>query len=224
MSSLVPDETPQRLIDAAGPLFAARGRDGVGVREICQAAGANVAAVNYHFGDKSRLYLATVREAARQCIENVPLPAWPDGVPATERLADFIRTLLERVVVEHGPEWHKQLIMREVAMPSDACIEFVRDFIRPQFQVLRGIVLDLLGDEAPEEQVRLTAFSIVGQCLFYRLARPIVRNLSGEVAVRQLSADRLAAHIAGFSLAALGVHGATARGGSMAADSGEGHS
>ena len=49
-------ETRQRLLEAAARLFAARGFTHVTVREICNAANANVAAVNYHFGDKLGLY------------------------------------------------------------------------------------------------------------------------------------------------------------------------
>ena len=44
-------ETRERLLKAAEALFAERGFKRVTVREICLAARANVAAVNYHFGD-----------------------------------------------------------------------------------------------------------------------------------------------------------------------------
>src|SRR2546422_11553250 len=49
-------ETRERLLKAAARLFADRGSRKVTVREICRAAHANVAAVNYHFGDKLGLY------------------------------------------------------------------------------------------------------------------------------------------------------------------------
>ena len=58
---MTPDpRTRARLLKAAEQLFAERGFRKVTVREICHAAKANVAAVNYHFGDKLGLY----REAA----------------------------------------------------------------------------------------------------------------------------------------------------------------
>src|SRR6267142_1624106 len=69
-------ETHDRLLDAAARLFAARGFKEVTVREICRSARANVAAVNYHYGDKQGLYhevlakavetMQATTEAARQ--------------------------------------------------------------------------------------------------------------------------------------------------------------
>ena len=35
------------------------------MRTICDRAGANIAAVNYHFGDKEQLYVETVLDAHR---------------------------------------------------------------------------------------------------------------------------------------------------------------
>src|SRR4051812_24156719 len=56
-------DTRQRLVDSAATLFADRGFENVTVREICKASNANVAAINYHFGDKAGLYRAVVMQA-----------------------------------------------------------------------------------------------------------------------------------------------------------------
>ena len=59
------DTKRQRIVDAAGEMFAERGFEATTVRDICQAAEANIAAVNYYFGDKQRLYVEAVVRAHR---------------------------------------------------------------------------------------------------------------------------------------------------------------
>ena len=53
-------DTRSRLLDAAERLFAEEGFAGVGLRAITAAAGANLAAVNYHFGSKEGLLHAVL--------------------------------------------------------------------------------------------------------------------------------------------------------------------
>src|SRR6266566_9525602 len=55
--------TRARLLDAALDLLAERGEDGVTLREVTDAAGANIAAVSYHFGSLQSLCDAAVEQA-----------------------------------------------------------------------------------------------------------------------------------------------------------------
>ena len=57
------DPTRDKLLDVAGRIFADRGYHAATIREICVAAGANIAAVNYHFGDKLGLYTEVVQQS-----------------------------------------------------------------------------------------------------------------------------------------------------------------
>src|SRR5262245_16335507 len=57
------EETRQRLLEAAGKVFAEQGKDAP-VRTILQKAGVkNIAAINYYFGDKDQLYEEVLRYA-----------------------------------------------------------------------------------------------------------------------------------------------------------------
>jgi AcrR family transcriptional regulator len=200
------DTTRERIIDAAGEIFAQRGFESTTVRDICQAAGANVAAVNYYFGDKQRLYIEAVVRAHRWRMDRAKLPEWSAGTSPDEKLADFIATFIRRVRTGPDDTWHTRLIMREIAHPSEACAELVQSSIRPQFEILIGILREMRPDTTDENTLHLTAFSIVGQCLFYHFADPVVRNLLCADEYNGLHVDKLAEHISSFSLAALQRH------------------
>jgi AcrR family transcriptional regulator len=200
----LPEETRERLLWAAGEIFAEKGSRAATVREIVHQAGANIAAVNYYFGDKDNLYLETVKYAAHQCETAVPRPTWTPGTPPEQKLRDFIQVFLTRVTPDREPAWCGQLILREMSQPTPACAEFVRQFVRPNFEALQMILGELLPADVPPLKRYLIGFSIIGQCLHYRVARPVVTLLLGEEGVRRLDVDTLAEHITEFSLAALG--------------------
>src|SRR5215212_3963850 len=198
------DTTRERIAEAAGEIFAERGFEGTTVREICQRAGANIAAVNYYFGDKQRLYIEAVVRAHRWRMEQARLPDWSEGTTAETKLADFIATFFRRVLTGPDDTWHTKLVMREMANPTEACAELVQSSIRPQFEILLAILRELLPSEIGAERLRLTAFSIVGQCLFYHFADPVVRNLLTSDEYTELDVAKLAQHIAEFSLSSVG--------------------
>jgi AcrR family transcriptional regulator len=203
MSAYEIDTTRERIAEAAGEIFAERGFDGTTVRDICQRAGANIAAVNYYFGDKQRLYVEAVVRAHRWRMEQARLPEWSEGTSAEMKLADFITTFIRRVLT--GPEdtWHTKLMMREMANPTAACAELVQSSIRPQFEILLAILRELLPSDVSAERLRLTGFSIVGQCLFYHFADPVIRNLLTSDQYSELDIAKIAQHILNFSLASI---------------------
>ncbi|HET6423881.1 MAG TPA: CerR family C-terminal domain-containing protein [Planctomycetaceae bacterium] len=198
------DDTKQRLINAAGEIFADKGYEAASIRDICQRADANLAAVNYHFGEKRQLYVAAVRHA--QCCrqEDIPFPDWPAEMPAVERLRAFIETMFARMLAGDRPRWHLEIMLRELARPTEACATVVEDYIRPMADKLRSILLDLLPEQLTEQQRWMIGFSIVGQILFYYVHQPIIRLLIGHVGIEPIPLDQLADHVARFTLAAIG--------------------
>ncbi|RMG36719.1 MAG: DUF1956 domain-containing protein [Planctomycetota bacterium] len=198
------DSTRDRILEAAGEVFARRGFEHGTVREICARAGVNVAAVNYHFRDKESLYIESVRLAHRRVLENVPPPVWPPETPPEERLRLFVRALCTRMLTSHKLGWPMQLMMRELIEPTGACRAMVEDFIRPQFRTLLDIVDRLSGGRFGEEVLHRMAFSIVGQCMFYHVSAPIVRLLVPDtLADRALDVEKVADHVTRFSLSAI---------------------
>ena len=197
------DDTPRRLLEAAGEVFAAKGFQAATVREICRRAGANLAAVNYHFGDKHQLYIEAVKHA-QCCGEEDPLPQWPPDTPPAAKLRGYVHRMLARFLDDRRPAWHAQLMAREMAEPTEACVALVDSYIRPSYELLDGILEELLPPGTPVSDRHLIAFSIVGQCVHFKIHRPIAVQLVGEEEYATYDVMRLADHVARFSLAALG--------------------
>jgi AcrR family transcriptional regulator len=208
VSSMGPlDPTKQRLLEAAGEEFAERGFEGATVRQICQRADANVAAINYHFGDKEQLYTQAVIEAHRCGTGEVDGFVPPDSLDDSPdlQLRLYIRHFLDQVLsISRRPTWHNRLMLREMVQPTQASEALVREFIRPKFDHLVGI-LARICPEADAQRLHVLAFSVVGQCLHYRMAHAISRRLIGDEQYDALDLDFLTDHIAGFCLAALGL-------------------
>ena len=197
------DDTRCRLLESAGEVFAEKGFRAATVRDICNRAEANLAAVNYHFGDKERLYVEAVKHA-HHCGEEVRPPEWPPGMPLEAKLREYIHQMLTQMLDDRRPAWHAQLMAREMTEPTKACAALVESYIRSNFELLDQILAELLPAETSSADRHLVAFSIVGQCLYFKIGRPIVAQLVGEEEFKTHQVARLTDHVAKFTLAALG--------------------
>src|SRR5271154_2215209 len=101
-----PDETRRQLLEAAGEVFAEVGFRDATVREICRRAGANVAAINYHFGDKETLYLEVLHYAHGKALEKYPpLLGVAENAPPEKKLGAFILSMLQRIFDKGPTSW-----------------------------------------------------------------------------------------------------------------------
>jgi TetR/AcrR family transcriptional regulator, regulator of cefoperazone and chloramphenicol sensitivity len=197
-------ETRNRLLSAAGEVFAEKGFRSATVRAICQRAGANVAAVNYHFGDKETLY-ADVLRFSHTCAleEHPPDEGTTSDSSAEERLFAFIHSFFCRVLDEGRPAWHGKLMSREMVEPTGALDKLVKKEIQPRYRQLAEILRQILGPAANDTLIRRCAQSIVGQCIFYHHARPMLERLQPSEGFDPTAIDELADHVFAFSIAAL---------------------
>lgn len=197
-------DTRQRLLEAAGEIFAEQGFRAATVRDICSRAGANVAAVNYHFGDKMKLYAEVLKYAYNSARQKYPadMGLGPDAT-AHQRLEGFIRALVYRILDESRLAWHGKLMFREMIEPTEALQELVQEAIRPEFERLQRLLQEMLGTQVDSEQVLQHVWSVTGQCLFYHHARHIVAMLRPGGAYGQDDMKRIADHVVRFTRAAI---------------------
>ena len=197
-----PSATENRILESAGEVFAEKGFRAATIRDIVRRAKANIAAVNYHYGDKQGLYTAVFRYARKCCEEQFPVTGDAGATPR-ENLHAFIRSLLLRILDHGRPAWHWQLMAREMMEPTAALDEMVEQSIKREFAIIAGIVSDMTQLDPQEPRVRLCASSIIGQVLFYRHAQAVVHRLHPEQEFARKDLEELAAHITDFSACAL---------------------
>ncbi len=196
--------TQERILEAAREVFLERGFAKATIREICSRAGANVAAVHYHFQDKSGVYSAVLQELMESADRRYPVTMGLGEDPtARQRLQAFITSFMHRVLLGDGGEdfQHKgRLIAEAVVARSPFLDELVDKNIRPMLAELEVILVELLGEDAPEKLRLACAASILGQCLHYFYSRPIIDKLETGLYQGPEDVVRLAEHITQFSL------------------------
>jgi TetR/AcrR family transcriptional regulator, regulator of cefoperazone and chloramphenicol sensitivity len=191
-------ETRRRLLEAAGEVFAEKGFRDATVREICRRGKSNIAAVNYHFKDKKRLYTSVLRYA-HSCAKEAFPPVGNLTDSLEDRLRNFIMQFLRRMLDPGRPSWHGRLMGREMAEPTSALALVVEHEIMPQVKMLEDIVREMMPGVSPAIAGRC-AMSVVGQILHYHFARPVLKRINPVYANIDSQIDALADHIMNFSL------------------------
>ena len=210
------DATRQRLIEAAGEVFADVGFRDATIRDICARAGANIAAVNYHFGDKERLYAQVIEDAYCSADHEYLQELRGDGLEPEKRLEIFVRGFIAKLLVGGRPSWHMKLISREMVDPTAQMNVIIDKHIRPQFEILREITIAVLGPAFKDDHqaLNLCAASVVGQCLHYHHSRAVGTRLCPGMYDHPELVDELTAHVTRFSLHAMkGIRAERERGG-----------
>jgi AcrR family transcriptional regulator len=199
----VADDTRAKLLDAAGQVFAERGYQGATIREICRKARANVAAVNYTFGDKLGLYTEVLRSKVSAEQTAALNAALDTRLSPEETIRGVIRARLMSLCSEDRPNWHFRIVMHEFSHPTPAMARVIDEGMRPVYDHMRKAVGKITGMPPDHETARLCVNSIVGQVLFYTFSRLVLARLQPELKLTPQKLEQIAGHIADFSLAYL---------------------
>jgi AcrR family transcriptional regulator len=193
-----------RILEAAGEVFAECGFRSATVRRICERAGVNIAAINYHFGGKEKLYSEVLRHWSEYALKKYPLLlGLGEEAPVEEQLKAFVRSLLFRLLDKGKPAWFGKLMAREMTEPTQAFERLVKEVVRPRDRILASIVQKKIGTSGDEERIRLFCASIIGQCVYYYNARAIIARLYRQDVSKTGEIERIANHIVQFSLRGL---------------------
>ena len=210
------DMTKDRILNEAEILFAQRGYHGVTVRKITEAAGCNLAAVNYHFGNKWRLYLAVfrfkwlprakkLRESLMDELSEKDCPTLTDVVKALSR------AFLKGPITDEERTRHALLIFRELAEPTEAFDLVASKALGPLFQTITEGLRPVMPPDLDDKRLALNIFSIFAMVTYFNFARAAVTNITGQEYDQDFK-SLLVEHITNFSLKGLGAFDGPATG------------
>jgi len=156
-------------VEAASRLFGREGFRQVTVRDICQAAKANVAAVNYYFGDKMGLYMEVVdRAIAVMRGTTVAAQEGSQGLSPAEKLRHYIRTYLSALMQSpDATTWIHGIMNQEMNEPTKAAAKIAREAIRPRVEFLGGILAGILRCDVSDPRIPRCAVAVQSHCLWY---------------------------------------------------------
>ncbi len=193
-----------RLIEAAGELFADKGYKETTVRDICRRADTNIAAVNYHFKGKDHLFEEVMIEVVKTGWRKYPAGyGFAEANNPGEKLRAFVRAFFLRRFDFDRPAWHGRLLRRETLLMTSRARRLLGRYIEANNKLLVSAVRDLLGPEADDEMVRLCSASVMGQMLIFMHPKPDMKHpLAGPPKTPE-KIEETVRHITRFSLAGI---------------------
>jgi AcrR family transcriptional regulator len=197
------DATREKLIEAAGRVFAEVGFHDATVREICARAGTNVAAVNYYFGEKLGLYTEVLRSSIFAEHQSFLKPDFPYSTDPRASLRGLICEWIKRLSDGGRSAWFARIMAHEMAHPT-AALDLVSESMSGNYLRFRTVVGRVIGRSPDDARTRMCLHSVVGQVLHYVQARPMLARLWPDLNLDNEDQRRaIADHIVKFSLAGM---------------------
>jgi AcrR family transcriptional regulator len=193
--------TRARLLDSALDLIAERGEDAVVLRELTESAGANVAAVSYHFGSLQSLCDAAVEHALERYLaaQQAEMDSLAAGSSVEQVAAAFARPIM-RALASGGRDLDViRIVARTGIDPPETWDRFDASFDRIRRAAARALKPNLPGLSDRELIFRIRA--VIGMLNWLVLA-PIgieLRNRS-EKQIEQRMVPLLAGALRGSAV------------------------
>lgn len=164
-----------KLIEAAIPLFAAKGLAGVSIRELAEAAKVNSALISYHFGGKDGLYLGALEELFSPATTLVEAFETLEATPP-ERIQYYAKAVL---AVHKISPYLMRFVHSELTNPTFALKVIVEKYISRFFKFIHQAFVDGVKEGYFNADLDPTyaAISLAGIMNFYFIMRPITKEL-----------------------------------------------
>ena len=195
--------TKEKLIDVATELFSENGYKETTVAEICSKADANVAAVNYHFGDKEHLYVEVWARALKAAAEKFPFDGGlPEEAPAQDHLRAHIGSIIMTAFSDGAENVLPKLRSMETAKPTGLMKRVIKRMNRDVGRHMESTVARIAGP-IDNISLHLCITSILSQCFNFSTivknsGNPLMKACGGSI-----EPETVIEHILNFSLAGI---------------------
>lgn len=197
-------EARAHLLLSALQLFAEKGFSKTSTREIAHAAGANIAAISYYFGDKAGLYRAVFTEPLGTPCDDIAryLPA---HLTLRQSLEGFVAGFLEPLKQGDLAQQFTRLHFREMLEPTGLWAEQIDSNIKPAHAALVEVLARHLGVTEPDDDVHRLAFSITGLAMQMFITRDVIDAVRPQLMDSPEAIDLWASRLADFAEAMVAV-------------------
>lgn len=181
-----PEGTRRALIDAGLRLFGQQGFAATSVRQLATEAGANIAAIAYHFGSKDGLRLACAAEFGRRMGAAILAASSPDFATAEGARAELhriVRGMAGFLLGDAGVSEIVPFMLRELAEGGPGIDAVYTGFAEPTHRRLCALWGLATGTDPESDATRLAVFTLIGQLMYFRIGRDIVARRMGWATV-----------------------------------------
>lgn len=200
-------ETKLRVLNAACDEFSYKGYRDATVADICKLADANMASVNYYFGDKANLYVETWRHIYHNFRKSV-LKVLEKGT-AEEKLRRYVRFLIENLNARDDVLKFSRLYLMELLNPTGLIDDIWDEIVDPNREKLHGIIRELMDNEIDDLKLVLCELSIINQCRVLSTIQKVDLERFLERPIDDDMIEQMIDHIIEFSLAGIRAIGGT---------------
>lgn len=170
----------QRLMQAGLRLFAHKGFAPTSIRELARAAGVNVAAISYYFGDKAGLYRAVFFAPCGNADEDVARVSDP-CLSLADALDGFFLPFLDPMCLAEEGRLGVKLRMREMLEPTGLLAQEIREGIQPMHDALVGVLCRHLALAGPDSDIHRLAVCISAMPIHLHMARDVIDAVAPQL-------------------------------------------
>ena len=191
-------EARAHLLRAALRLFSEKGFAKTSTRDIAQAAGANLGAISYYFGDKAGLYRAVFNESLGQPCDDISRYQ-PLHLSLREALAGFMDGFLQPLKQGDLAQQFTRLHFREMLEPTGLWAEQIDSSIKPAHAALVEVLCRHLGVTKADDDVQRLAFSVTGLAMQMFISRDVIDAVRPQLIATPRAIDLWASRLVDFA-------------------------